>query len=344
MSTIKKGLSILLALLFVVAAVSALLLFNLEQKAFTAETYQQAFTRGKLYQRLPAMMAEGMVATMQSEDLPLGMQGLTAKNWENFIRDLLPSETLKTMGDDMLFSLFAYLNGQSDSVRITLIPFKNKMASNAGTQAVLNLMRSQPDCTFEQIAKMTVAIINESQLTLCNLPQDATKRIIPLIERQLGLAAEVIPDEVSLIDSTIPAGQDDPRDQIQILRLVMRLSPLLPIALLFILTILIVRSLYDWLTWWGIPLVITGLVASLLGWIGAPFAGLIILRFLMRRIPDYLPTFLLDNISQLASEVVNQILKPVTAQGLTLAGLGLAMVVIAYFTKRATNESVTNNA
>ena len=62
METIKKILATICAILFVITAVIALFLFNFDQKAFSAETYQKAFAREDFYNKLPSVLADAMTS------------------------------------------------------------------------------------------------------------------------------------------------------------------------------------------------------------------------------------------------------------------------------------------
>ena len=121
MKFIRMSLGALCAILFVATGVVSLLLFNLDQQAFTPETYQRAFANENFYQRLPTIIARGLVSSPQQDDLPLAMQGLTVENWENFIRALLPPQALQSMGEAALDSLFAYLDGEADGSDLAVL-------------------------------------------------------------------------------------------------------------------------------------------------------------------------------------------------------------------------------
>ena len=339
MKILRISLAGLCALAFIMTGMTSMLLFNLDQKAFEAETYQQVFTEEKFYQRLPTIIAKALVVSPQKGELPLVMQGLTVENWENFIRALLPAEVLQSMGEEALDSLFAYINGKSDDAGFSLVPLKESMAGEAGTQAVLDLMKTQDDCTVAQIAEMTVAILSKNEIWLCNPSKEALPLITPVIKGQLQFAAEVIPDRVSIARANPETQNDDPRQQLRVLRLFMRLSPLVPLGTLLVLSLLVVRSLRSWLGWWGIPVLITGLFAILISLLGAPFAGLLILRFLVRNETDYIPPVFLDSGSQLAATIVEQLLKPTLMQGLALAGLGTVLILATIYLKRFVNAN-----
>lgn len=334
MEGVRKGLAFIFAILFVISALLALFLFNLERKAFNAETYQKAFANDNFYERLPAILADSLTSPLQTQSLPLAMRGLTAQNWETFIRALLPPETLETMSDEALSSLFAYLNDKADSAQVSLTPLKQHMASDEGTQAVIDLMRTQPDCTLQQITQMTLAVLSQGQISLCNPPEAADGIIRPIIHAQLQLATAAIPDSITLASADSATGKPNLRERLKIARFIMRWSPLLPLGLLFILTLLAVRSLRGWLQWWGFPFLITGFMGLISGLIGGPFVGLVLSQLLARRLSSYLPAILLSNSSQLASAIVGQMLKPVIIESLILGGLGLIMVLITAFGNR----------
>jgi hypothetical protein len=115
--------------------------------------------------------------------------------------------------------------------------------------------------------------------------------------------------------------------------MLMRLSPIVPLIFLFIMTILAVNSLKSWLKWWGIPFIIAGGLASLMSLSGAPATRAIFQKFLVNIMPAFLPTVMLDYAGNLASAMVQALLNPVLFQGLVLAVIGLVMVTGTYFIK-----------
>ena len=341
MDTIRKVLAGIFALLFVLTALAALILFNLERKAFAPQTYQQAFANDNFYERLPAIIAQTLATPTQQQGLPIAMRGLTPQNWEKFIRALLPPDTLKELGDQALTSTFAYLNNETDRAALSLAPLKERMASEAGVQAVVELMKAQPDCTLGDVARMTRTFLSGHELSLCNPPAEALGIITPMLQGQLQIAAAGIPDQVTLVSANPAAGKNDPRQQLKVLRLILRLTPILPLLMLFVLTVLAVRRLRDWLAWWGAPFFVTGILASVMAWLGAPLTSVILLRFLVSKAPAYLPPALLDNGSQLASAILDQLLKPVLVQGIVLMAIGAVMIALAIAAQRIRKKSLT---
>jgi hypothetical protein len=327
MDSIKKPLGIFLAILFVLTAVPALVFFNFDRRAFTAETYQQAFAESNFYDQLPVMMAQSMLAgTTDPNQLPVVMRGMSQQAWEGYFRAMLPQETLKAMGDETLNSVFAYLDMQTNSVQVSLAPLKASMVSEAGTQAVFALLATQPACTLEQIAQATMNLLNSNEIQFCNPPAELLPMLTPVIQGQMQAAAMTIPDQLPLLTAPL---QNDPRQTLQAARMVMRLSPMLPLGFLLLLTIVVVRSLKDWLSWWGVPLFITGGLAALMGLAGAPIFGVALREILSSQ----LPALLIGLANDLASAMLQALLMPVLWQGLGIAFIGFGMAVVGYFIK-----------
>lgn len=329
MDIIRKGLAGLTAGLFILAAILSMMGFNLEHKAFLAETYKQAFATENFYERLPSSMAQAIVGTKEMQSLPLGIRSMSVDQWEIFLRELLPPDLLKVMGDQAIDSLIAYLNSETDEAVVELTPLKTQMSGGMGAQAVTNLMRTLPPCTLDELTRITISFLNEQELTFCNPPIELDTFVQPLIQEQVRFAAISLPDQVVIASYVPTAGETDSRQRIQILRLVLRLTPILPLLLLLAMTLLAVRSLRDWLGWWGVPFVVTGLAVNVMAWMGAPLTRLILLNLLLQRAPKFLPPVLFDDASSLVSAIVDQTLQPLSLQGLALAVLGTLMIALA---------------
>lgn len=328
MNIFRKPIATFFGTSFVITAVMALLFFNFDRRAFTAETYQQAFAREDFYNKIPSLLAQSITSGEDVTQQPLGMQGLNQETWDSFFRTLLPPDVLKVIGDDLLNSTFAYLNLESDLIQVNLSPVKANMVGETGTQAALVLIKSLPACTLDQAAMIMFGMFSGDQIQLCNPPEDILPMLMPIIQGQMQVTASLIPDQLTLI--TAPP-QNDPRQRLQTIRFFLRLSPLLPLLFLFGLTIFAVRSLKDWLIWWGIPLGITGFIASVIGLLGAPLLGAVLERLLAARLPNYLPVFLVDFTGDFSAAMVRALLNPVLWQGVILAVIGGGMFVAGYF-------------
>lgn len=327
-------LALLCVVAFILVGIPSLIFFNIEQRAFDSSTYKQAFEKQGLYDRMPAILAsavQGMIA--QTPNSYPFLQELTVEDWQSTIASTLPPEELRAMTDSALDSTFDYVNQRSDSVVITLLPIKARLAGPSGMEIVNQFLSAQPACTFEQLQQMALGFLG-GNIALCNPPPEAMGLIAPFVQGQLQTVVVNFPDQITLI-SGIPAGATtDPRVQLHMVRSAVRFSPIFVFLLLVTIAVLVVRSVRDLLVWWGWPLAITGFISAIIALVGAPMIGLF-LQFLIQTqglIP--LPALLAPTISETISAVTSEMLSPVIWQGLVMTLIGGIMIVVGYLLSR----------
>ena len=327
MNQIGKFLAGICAVLFVISGVTAIMVFNIERKAFSSETYKQAFENQNLYERMPVVLAVALstsTADSGSADALLGM--LAA---EGNIASLLPPQELKVVTDDILDSTFAYLNGEADSAVVSLLSLKRYLASEGGVNTVTQMLGAQPDCTIEQIAQITLGLLSGGNLLLCNPPEEIMGLVTPLIQTQLQAMMGAFPDEITIISGEKSNTPDDPRIGLDRARAFMKISPALPLLLLPAIIIFAVRGLKDWLKWWGWPFLTTGGISLLIALAGSPIVEFVIGRILQTQTSDFMPPVLLATLREAVGEITRQILNPVAIEGVILFLIGLGMVITA---------------
>lgn len=336
MKTFGKFLAGICAALFVLTGVLALFLFNVEWKAFSADTYKQAFKEQGLYEDAPALIA-GLLADSAQEETDGGISfaSILGKNGlESIITTLVPPDQLEALTDSVLDAVFAFINGESDSITISLAPIKQNLTGETGVQAFMRIFSASPDCTPEQLLQFALGSLStEDGLVLCNPPEEALVLVAPLIESQIQSMTRGIPDEIAL-----PlAAQGRSRQLIERLdriRILMQLSLLIPIAFLFLILIFAVRNLNELLKWWGIPLIIAGSVSAIFALIGAP-AIRRLLDFLFSQGTSDIPAVLLDLMPDIAGSLARQILRPLAIEGIVLALIGIGMLAALRLRNRA---------
>ena len=128
MQTLGKFIAGICAILFIITGVMALLLFNIERKAFSSTTYKQAFENQNLYVRMPTILADALsTVIIQNQNVPTFIKTLTITDWEAAVASMLPPQELKAITDDALDSIFDYINRRTDSVTISIIPLKSHL-------------------------------------------------------------------------------------------------------------------------------------------------------------------------------------------------------------------------
>lgn len=333
MKTFQTALAWFCAIMLVISGVAALLLFNIERRAFSVDAFQQAFERQNLYARMPAILADALYTSIaQNEKTEPFLKVLSPVELEAAITDLLPPEDLKALSDETLDSVFSYLNDQTDSVSVSLLPIKSRLAGPAGADLVNRIINAQPDCTLEQLLQMSMGFFS-GDIALCKPPEEMMGLIAPMLASQLQFMATAIPDRVVLVSAENNDPRGDPRIRLNSARLVMKWSPILPILFLVALTALAVRSLPDWLKWWGYPFLAIGGISVIAALLGSPILGLVI-RGVIQSQAGFLPPILTSALGETVSAVSRQILSPVVIQGGILGFIGLGMVATTAFLRK----------
>jgi len=334
MKTVQSVLSWLCAILFVVTGITAIFLFNIERGAFSNETFKQAFERQGLYIRMPAILAEAVhTSIMQDASAEPFLKVVTVDEWETGISNLLPPEDLKLLADNAVDSLFAYLNNETDSMTISLAPLKARLAGPEGTEVVKQLIDAQPDCTVQQLMQMGLGFIS-GEVALCKPPDEMMGLIAPMLGSQLQIITNIIPDSITLVSAEIKGTQTDPRTQLNRIRTIAKLSSILPAFFLLLLTIFAVRSITDFLKWWGYPFLLTGTVSFIAALVGAPVLRIVIQGVMQRQVANLLPPVFIPFMAETVGTVAGQILFPVVIQSAVLAILGFGMAVATFIINR----------
>jgi hypothetical protein len=333
----RKFLASVCAFLFVVTSAFTLVLYNAEMRLFDASLYINAMQQRDLYNRLPALAAETIAASPEKEgsSSPRAfLRLLPYEDWETIFQALLPPDVIQPMIEQGFTSIFDYLDGKSETVSLSLVGFKSNLEGPAGTETLLAVLRKQPACSLEQIAQLTINSLfgQASGFILCNPSNQVLSLFQPLIQFQLKAISAAIPDTIDLTPD-VP-GTKHPLDGLREARLVMRFSPLIPLGLLFLVTLLVVRSLTSWSSWWGIPILLGGSLGLLFSALIHPLAGWAIQLFLLPRLPDFLPASVPGTIQELLMAVLSGVTNPILIQSGVLTFLGILILLVQRIFKR----------
>ncbi len=281
--------------------------------------------------------------------MPSFMQNLTAEDWQAILTILLPPDDLQTMTESALDQLFAYLDGETDTATVSLVKLKERLAGQAGTDLIMQLINSQPPCTEQEMAQMTGGT-SDGGMVLCKPPEDVLPIVVAQLQEQLNAVVTTIPDEATIIKPATPApassnpgplgDSNDPVSMIRMARLIMRLSPLLPLVFLLLVTLFAVRSLKSWMRWWGIPLFVSGAIALALGISALPALTAAWSMFVIPRIPPYIPPNIAGIGQELVRSIVHAITEGIALRAVILLAIGLAAWIGSYFIKTKTGPDV----
>jgi hypothetical protein len=348
---IARFIAALSVILFVPTIVLALFLTTINRQVFNTSIYKNALFEQNIYIRLPEIVAIAISSQPGAGGNGVGgspsFTVFTTADWQTIVATLLPPDDLQTMTESTLDQVFAYLNGETDTVTVPLDKLKERLAGPASTDLILQLINSRPACTEQYLAQLFSGTANSS-LVLCKPPDLVVSLVVPLFQELLVTVAAELPDQVTIIQPQ-PAGAPslgagpfgaDPVTTIRLVRLVIRLSPLVPLALFILVTLFAVRSFKSLLRWWGIPLFISGVLALGVGLLTLPLLNLSWTVYILPRIPSYLPVNIASLGLDLARSIFHTISKEIILQAAILLGFGLAAWVGSSFIKTENEPDV----
>ncbi len=263
------------------------------------------------------------------------LNNLTSEQWQALILHLLPPDDLQYMIESTLDQAFAYFNGETNTAKIPLDKLKARLTGQAGKDLILLLLKAQPPCTEEQLSQINTGDFGEEGKSpvLCAASGKTLDKLMTELQRQLTDASLKIPDEAVFVkppSSSDPTNGNGPlgKDPQSALRLIHRglnLSPLLPLALLLLVTLFGVRSRKGWMRWWGIPIFMVGLIALSIGVAAIPLMEWAWVKYALAKIP---PLFSTSDLPVIGHDVIRFVLQDLSkwitieASLITLLGLG----------------------
>jgi hypothetical protein len=282
--------------------------------------------------------------------LPPFLQDLTQEDYEFMISSLAPPDWLQAQVEGVIDQFFAYLSfAKPDAtLKISLAELKQRIAGEQGTEAGMRQAHAQPPCTEEQIEIIeSDAEVTPEEMPLCNPPKPLAEKYAQKVQQTLRAVAEDIPDETTVdlsklgeeeADVEAPPEEEgpfggDPRPILQAVRWLMLLSPLIPSGLLLLITLFGVRSWKGWLRWWGIPLLIVGIIECVLALAAMPAANWAIATYVLPKAPAGLTQNLVTAGLDVARHVIRTVVTWIGVEAGAIALLGLVLIVISFFVK-----------
>lgn len=304
------------------------------ENAIGAQAYQslarneRAPTQSELDRLQPCFDRFGRPASDSENGRPAFLVSLSAEDWEQLIRAALPPEMARSLVQDSIISIFDYLDGKTASATLSLAELKAHLGGPAGAQAAIQLLRAQPPCTLEDLARIALGNMGGEDLVLCSPSDELLILMEPLIRTQLAAAAAGIPDTVTLIPASAENTQD-PLTALRVVRASLRFSPLLPLGILFLVTVFAVRSLKGWCYWWGVPLALGGLFGLGMSAAAHPIFAWTFKFYIAPRFPPALPVSIVELTRGLMDSVLAGVSKPILVQSGLLLLVGILFIILA---------------
>jgi hypothetical protein len=271
---------------------------------------------------------------------------LTIDQWASILRTLLPADWLQAQVESALRQGFDILNTPAAplSIRIDMRDFKKRLTGPAGTDALMQIIRALPPCDPGYLPDPS----KPETFLECRPPDEMMPVIEPQIAPALAEASTEIPDQVDILEPlrssgafafeqyNLPVG---PRQLLQIGRWIVRLSPILCLGILVVLTLLVVRSWRGFLRWWGVPILAAG--AAVLLTAVAIWLGLDVLISLGREnLPATVSPGAYDTGAGVLVFIAHRYALVTGGEGIVLGIVGLGLVILSFFIGRSRKPAV----
>jgi hypothetical protein len=266
---------------------------------------------------------------------------IKAQDLQKVITPLLQPGEVKPLADSFLDQFFSYLNGGQASITLDLTGIKKSLKGPGGFQTLLSIIRSQPQCTFQQLEQMLViTLTGKGNLVLCNPSTDLLNLLSPFIQSTLDSGVDAIPNSEVITPLNFASSQSfgpfgtGAVGAVRLTLTLMLLSPLLPLLFLLLITLLVVGTVKDFLRWWGIPLLTAGLLVVLVGLVGSSLFEPGWVTLLSGRIPNSFSVGLMGVVHDLLRAVLQTYWQDLMLLGAAVALPGLVMWIVSGLIKQ----------
>ena len=273
------------------------------------------------------------------------INNLTTKDWQALLTLILPPNEARVMVENLVDQVFAYIGGEADTASLSLVALKTHLTGQAGKDLIMLRLNAQPPCTEEKLAKIHADNAEDTgQPVFCTPPEKDLALLISQLQTQLDSVDAGIPDKAIIkppsklvLPSEGPLG-NDPITTLNRIRMGIRFSPLLPLSLLILVTLFGIRTVKDWLRWWGIPLFITGLVVTIIGIAILPMLEWAWAIYVLPQFPSTLSAGIAGLARDLAGSVVRNLATRITLEAVIIGLLGLAAIIGSFYIKTKLKE------
>ena len=279
--------------LFILSTVAVVFSFFPTRQILNPDFYKQTLADQEIYQRLPGVIAQQLASSITQdggessllENSTINILILEQEEWESILTDLIDPGWLQTQTENIIDQFFDILLISPDPVNapiaISLKEVKSRLAGPEGTQAFKQILDAQPPCSVNQLLgflQLGLGLPTSIDTLLCRPPDYIISELTSAVGLFLSSAVDQVPDQVmfslpvAILDSSSSGKSPDSNqaaipETIQTLRrtnTAILWGPVLPLIFLFLVTIFAVRSLNDFLLWWGGSLLAAGLISLIL--------------------------------------------------------------------------------
>lgn len=280
----------------------------------------------------------GSESNLAGIDLQGAVQHLSPGERDALIDQLLPAAWVEAQILRVTTDFFAWFDSPETRLRLSVEigPLREALRGEPAAGLVEAMVESWPACTLDDVTRMLGlgAVPGQEGFPFCEPPEPLRGLLVGTLTGGLRIVADGLPAEVPVVDQEFGAAEDLMlvKEQVRLVRFVSRWGILASFSLLGLIMALVVRSGRGLARWWGVPLLLGGLLSFLPVLFGGPLLRLLLSRFAAGA--QALPALgnLVDALGRAMREAV---LGPQAAQALLVAGAGLVLVLVGFRRRKA---------
>jgi hypothetical protein len=348
LKTTMKLLAGFLVFLVILTLPICLLIFDVSRVVFSPEILSEQLTS--------QLVASGFIRSYVTDQLlspeSLERMGPGDMDFVQILKDLSPGDREALVGivlpqgwlEPQITEVFQALNAWIDSEEpmpklvLDIRPIKDRLMMGGAEEILEMIIDSWPSCTLDQTAQLQESVQRSDEIPFlhCEPPE-------PFRERIMGMATEMLREFIrELPPDFVLAGEEiDPREavdimamkeQIRLIRTLSRSIWLVPIALLGLVMAFAIRSWGEFGRWWGIPLLLSGVI--IFGYVLLmPIARELMLPRLLSDL-RYEAEPLYEMAHMIVGALIEVILGLLVFHALLIGGIGLVILVIGWLIGR----------
>jgi hypothetical protein len=265
-------------------------------------------------------------------------QYLTPDERARMIDLLIPETWVRDQILQVTTQFLAWFDEPSTSLVLTLDTgaVANGLEGEPAALVVEMVVESWPSCTLEDVGKMIGigAMPGEQGFPFCEPPEPLRGVVVGALTETFRQFGGSLPARIAIVDRAFQDGNRlmQAKERVRMLRFFGTWGILVSLALLGVITAAAVRSWKALTRWWGIPLLLGGLLA-----LAPVLTGGHLLRLLISRLTAGLGGLpaLTELAHALAEAVGKAVLRPQTWQALLITVMGSFLLLLSFIGRRS---------
>lgn len=332
---VAAGLFVILLPITLLTRNLALVIFD--PPALSALVFERLVDLGTLRQVVVDQLF-GPESSLEGIDLDGAAQYLSPQEREALVDGFIPETWLQDQILRVTTDFLGWFDSPATTLRLTIDtePVRAQLRGAAAAGLVEALIESWPACTLDSVTHMlgVGAIPGQEGFPFCEPPEPLRGLAAGTLTGGLRLLAEALPAELPVVEQDFSAAEDLMlvKEQVRMVRFASRWGILLSLSFLGWIMALVVRSWRGLARWWGIPLLLGGILSFGLVLVGGPLLRVLLARFTAGA--NAIPA-LSDLVGAIGGAMGAAVLRPQAAQAMLIIIVGGGLTLAGFVGRRS---------